>query len=212
MRKRVKVPMGFYGITAENFANGKSNFECVKQMIKAGVKLIQYRDKHKTIKEKYLEAKKISTLCHDNGVKFIVNDYIDIALLVNADGVHIGQDDLPVSEVRKLIGDDKILGLSTHSIAQGEEANKDENVDYIGVGAIFTTTTKDTNPIGVEYLKYASKNFSVPFFAIGGIKIEKNLHEIVANGAKGVCIVSDVVGSDDIKGQIQKINAKLKPL
>lgn len=210
MRKRVEVPMGFYGITAENFANGKSNFECVKQMINAGVKLIQYRDKEKTIKQKFTEAKEIVKFCHDNGVKFIVNDYIDIALLVGADGVHVGQDDLPVSEVRKLIGDDKILGLSTHSIAQGEEANKDENVDYIGVGPIFPTTTKDTAPIGLEYLKYASQNFTVPFFAIGGIKIDKNLHHVTQNGANGVCIVSEVVGAGSIKEKVEKINQKLK--
>lgn len=111
---------------------------------------------------------------------FIINDHVDLALLVNADGVHIGQDDYPVEEVRALLGNDKIIGLSTHSPEQGFKAFQNENVDYIGVGPIFPTTTKDTKAVGLEYLDFAVQNLHLPFVAIGGIQeenLEKSLHE-----------------------------------
>ena len=118
MRERIIIPEGIYGITGDNFAHGKSNLECVKAMIEGGIKIIQYRDKTKSIKEKVKEAREIRELCKENGVIFIVNDHVDIAILVDADGVHIGQDDMDPSDVRKLIGDNKIIGLSTHSEEQ----------------------------------------------------------------------------------------------
>ena len=170
MRERIIIPEGIYGITGDNFAHGKSNFECVKAMIEGGIKIIQYRDKTKSIKEKVKEAREIRELCKRNGVIFIVNDHVDIAILVDADGVHIGQDDMDPSDVRKLIGDNKIIGLSTHSEEQGMKAYLNPDVDYIGVGPIFPTTTKDTAPVGLGYLEYAVKNLHLPFTAIGGIK------------------------------------------
>ena len=103
MRERIAIPKGVYGITGDNFAHGKSNLECVKAMIEGGIKIIQYRDKTKSIKEKVKEAKEIRELCRKHGVVFIVNDHIDIALLVDVDGVHIGQDDMSPADVRKLI-------------------------------------------------------------------------------------------------------------
>lgn len=118
---RKKIPLGLYGITAENFSNGKSNVDVVKEMINAGIKIIQYREKYKSMKEKVLEAIEISKICKENDVLFIVNDHVDIAIITNADGIHVGQDDIPVSIIRKLIGNDKIIGLSTHS---PEEAKK----------------------------------------------------------------------------------------
>lgn len=209
MRKRIIIPEGIYGITGDNFANGKSNLECVQAMIDGGIKIIQYRDKTKSIKEKVKEAKEIRELCRKHGVVFIVNDHIDIALLVNADGVHIGQDDMSPADVRKLIGDNKIIGLSTHSEEQGMKAYLDSDVDYIGVGPIFPTTTKDTAPVGLEYLEYAVKNLHLPFTAIGGIK-EHNLHEIISRGAKNVCLVSDIVGAPDIAEKVRELQKLMK--
>lgn len=206
MRNRIIIPEGIYGITGDNFAHGRSNLECVKAMIEGGIKIIQYRDKTKSIKEKTKEAKEIRELCKKHGVIFIVNDHVDIALLVDADGVHIGQDDMSPADVRKLIGDDKIIGLSTHSEEQGMKAFLDLNVDYIGVGPIFPTTTKDTAPVGLEYLEYAVKNLHLPFTAIGGIK-EHNIHEIISRGAKNVCLVSDIVGASDIAEKVKYLQS-----
>ena len=209
MRKRIIIPQGIYGITGDNFAHGKSNLECVKAMIEGGIKIIQYRDKTKSIKEKVKEAREIRELCREHGVVFIVNDHVDIAILVDADGVHIGQDDMDPSDVRKLIGDNKIIGLSTHSEEQGMKAYLNPDVDYIGVGPIFPTTTKDTAPVGLGYLEYAVKNLHLPFTAIGGIK-EHNLHEIISRGAKNVCLVSDIVGADDIAEKVRQLQKLIK--
>lgn len=204
MRNRIVIPKGIYGITGDNFAHGRSNLECVKAMIDGGIKIIQYRDKTKSIKEKVKEAKEIKELCREHNVVFIVNDHVDIAILVDADGVHIGQDDMSPADVRKLIGSDKIIGLSTHSEEQGMKAYLDPNVDYIGVGPIFPTTTKDTAPVGLEYLEYAVKNLHLPFTAIGGIK-EHNIHEIISRGAENICLVSDIVGAPDIAEKVKHL-------
>lgn len=206
MRNRIIIPEGIYGITGDNFAHGRSNLECVKAMIEGGIKIIQYRDKTKSIKEKTKEAREIRELCKKHGVIFIVNDHVDIALLVDADGVHIGQDDMSPADVRKLIGNDKIIGLSTHSEEQGMKAFLDPDVDYIGVGPIFPTTTKDTAPVGLEYLEYAVKNLHLPFTAIGGIK-EHNIHEIISRGAKNICLVSDIVGAPDIAEKVKYLQS-----
>lgn len=209
MRERIIIPEGIYGITGDNFAHGKSNLECVKAMIEGGIKIIQYRDKTKSIKEKVKEAREIRELCRENGVIFIVNDHVDIAILVDADGVHIGQDDMDPSDVRKLIGYNKIIGLSTHSEEQGMKAYLNPDVDYIGVGPIFPTTTKNTAPVGLGYLEYAVKNLHLPFTAIGGIK-EHNLHEIISRGAKNVCLVSDIVGADNITEKVKELQKLMK--
>ena len=209
MRERIIIPEGIYGITGDNFAHGKSNLECVKAMIEGGIKIIQYRDKTKSIKEKVKEAREIRELCKRNGVIFIVNDHVDIAILIDADGVHIGQDDMDPSDVRKLIGDNKIIGLSTHSEEQGMKAYLNPDVDYIGIGPIFPTTTKDTAPVGLGYLEYAVKNLHLPFTAIGGIK-EHNLHEIISRGAKNVCLVSDIVGADNITEKVKELQKLMK--
>ncbi len=205
MRKRIEIPKGIYGITGDNFSHGKSNLDCVKEMIAGGIRIIQYRDKTKSMGEKYQEAKEIAKLCKENKVLFIVNDHVDLALLVNADGVHIGQDDYPVEEVRTLLGNDKIIGLSTHSPKQGLEALQNENVDYIGVGPIFPTTTKDTKPVGLEYLDFAIKNLSLPFVAIGGIH-EHNLQEILTRDVSRFCMVSGIVGAENITEKVKSLS------
>ena len=207
MRNRIEIPKGIYGITGDNFSNGRSNYFCVEEMIKGGIKIVQYRAKTKDTREKVKEAREIRELCRKNGVIFIVNDNVDIALLVDADGVHIGQEDMHPDDVRKLIGDNKIIGLSTHSEKQGLEAYKNPNVDYIGVGPIFPTTTKDTTPVGLGYLEYAVKNLDLPFVAIGGIKAH-NIDAIIAKGAQRVCLVSEIVGADSISDMARNLQEK----
>ncbi len=201
------IPLGLYGITGEKFANGKSNLQCVQEMIDAGIKIIQYREKEKMYRHKIEEAKQIAKLCHENGVLFIVNDHIDLAVLVDADGVHVGQDDMKISDVRAIIGEEKIVGVSTHSPEQAKKAQED-GADYIGVGPIFKTTTKDTAPVGLGYLEFAVENVDIPFIAIGGIK-EHNIEEVLKRGAKRLCLVSEVVGAENIKELVDRINSKL---
>lgn len=198
------IPLGIYGITAENFSNGKTNVQVVEEMIKAGIKIIQYREKSKSLREKLEEAKILCELCKKNGVLFIVNDHVDIALMVDADGVHVGQEDMPVEDIRALLGPKKIIGLSTHSPEDAKIAST-KDIDYIGVGPIFPTTTKDKKPVGLEYLEYVEKNITLPYIAIGGIKLS-NLHEISNRGAKRVALVSEIVGADDIVCKINDLN------
>ena len=207
MRNRIEIPKGIYGITGDNFSNGRSNYFCVEEMIKGGIKIVQYRAKTKDTREKVKEAREIRELCRKNGVIFIVNDNVDIALLVDADGVHIGQEDMHPDDVRKLIGDNKIIGLFTHSEKQGMEAYKNPNVDYIGVGPIFPTTTKDTTPVGLGYLEYAVKNLDLPFVAICGIKAH-NIDAIIAKGTQRVCLVREIVGADSISDMARNLQEK----
>lgn len=194
-----------YGLTAEEYSRGRSNVEVVELLIAAGVKVIQYRQKDKKPRLMYEECLKIRELTKSAGATFIVNDYIDLAIVVNADGVHIGQDDLPPEKVRQLIGSAMILGLSTHSPAQAEAAVK-AGVDYIGVGPIYATKTKKDvcEPVGLAYLDYIVKNHNIPFVAIGGIK-EHNIGEVKRHGAKMIASVTDIVGADDIVAKVKSI-------
>ncbi|MEW9121643.1 MAG: thiamine phosphate synthase [Thermotaleaceae bacterium] len=199
-----------YGITAEEHSRGRTNIEVVEAMIEAGIKVIQYREKDKKMCCKYEESLKIREMTKRANVTFIVNDDIDIALLVGADGVHIGQEDLPIEEVRKLVGKDKIIGLSTHSPEQAQDAVR-RGADYIGVGPIFQTFTKKDvcAPVGLSYLEYVIKHISIPFVAIGGIK-ESNIQEVAQRGASCICLVTEIVGAEDIKGKIQGIRNKIR--
>ncbi|MCP4176991.1 MAG: thiamine phosphate synthase [bacterium] len=201
------IPRGLYGITCERFSNGRSNVECVKQMVDAGVKIIQYRNKNSEIDKKLREAETISKICKSNGVVFIVNDHIDIALAVDADGVHLGQNDFDIQFAKSILGPNKIIGRSTHSPKQAEKAVS-EGADYIGVGPIFKTTTKDTAPVSLKYLEYAVKNIKIPFIAIGGIK-EHNLDDVLNYGAERVSLVSEIVGAENIKQKADLINRKI---
>ncbi|MDR3090127.1 MAG: thiamine phosphate synthase [Desulfobulbaceae bacterium] len=194
------LPVGIYGITAEKFSCGRDNREVARAMLAGGIRIIQYREKRpdKTFAAMLDECLAIRALTREAGALFIVNDYPDLAMLVDADGVHVGQDDFPPDKVRKLIGPDKIIGLSTHGPEQ-ELAARKSGADYIGVGPIFATRTKSDvcAPVGFAYLDYVVKNSPLPFVAIGGIK-ENNIGQVLAHGAKTVCLVTEIVGAKDI--------------
>ncbi|MCI7477459.1 MAG: thiamine phosphate synthase [Selenomonadales bacterium] len=198
-----------YGITAEAMSNGRDNMTVVKAMLEAGIKFIQYREKEKTGLARYEECLKLKKLTAEYGAAFIIDDFVDLAIAVDADGVHIGQDDLPVPAVRKLLGPDKIIGLSTHSPEQLEKANEIADlIDYIGCGPVYATNTKKTAvPVGLEYVKYATEHAKMPFVAIGGIK-EHNIHEVYNAGATTIAVVSDITSADDIVDKISKLAKK----
>lgn len=198
-----------YCLLGEEFSNGKSNVEVTKIMLERGVKVIQYREKDKSMLYKYNQCVQIRKLTKKAGAMFIVNDDVALGIAVSADGVHIGQDDLPIAEVRKLVGDKMIIGLSTHSPEQAEKAVAD-GADYIGVGPIYATKTKKDvcDAVGLSYLEYVVKNIDIPFVAIGGIK-ESNMREVLNSGAKCIAMVTEILGADDIGAKIAKIKEKM---
>ncbi|MGM9571215.1 MAG: thiamine phosphate synthase [bacterium] len=198
-----------YCLTGEEFSLGRSNQEVVEQMIKAGVKIIQYREKEKKMLAKYRECLLLREMTAAAGVTFIINDDVHLALAVEADGVHIGQDDLPVEKVRDILGFDKIIGLSTHSKEQADEAVRC-GADYIGVGPVFSTQTKKDvcAAVGFSYLDYVVKNIPIPFVAIGGIK-EHNIREVREHGAGLIALVTEIVGADNIEDKIKNLRRRL---
>ncbi|MBF0528754.1 MAG: thiamine phosphate synthase [Deltaproteobacteria bacterium] len=199
-----------YGLTAEEYSLGRSNIEIVKLMIEAGITVIQYREKEKYIRQVYHECLAIRELTRRADVLFIVNDYVDVAMLVEADGIHVGQDDLPVEKVRALVGDSMIIGLSTPSPAQAQAAIQSGVVDYIGVGPIFGTNLKKDvcAPVGLEYLDYAVRHVPIPFVAIGGIK-EHNIAQVSSRGARTIALVTEIVGASDIPGKVKSVRAAM---
>lgn len=198
-----------YAITAEKFSCGRSNVDVVGDILKSDVKIIQYREKEKSMREKYAECTILRKMTADFNATFIIDDDVDLMLAVGADGVHIGQDDLPIDAVRRIVGD-KIIGLSTHSPNQALKAVQ-SGADYIGVGPIFSTQTKVNvcDAVGIEYLDFVVKNYNIPFTAIGGIKLA-NLEEVAKHKAKCVCMVTEIVGAEDISAVIRDARLKMK--
>ena len=200
-----------YGLTDEPHAMGRSNVETVALLIAAGVKVIQYREKDRTLREQYEECRQIRTLTRQDGVTFIVNDHVDLAMAVHADGVHVGQDDLPTAAIRQLVGGEMIIGLSTHSPQQATAADQSGVVDYIGVGPLFSTQTKRNvcAPVGLEYLDYVGGNIELPFVAIGGIK-SNNVAEVRRHGARLIAVVTGIVGETDIPAAVARLRQELR--
>lgn len=199
-----------YCLTAEKFSRGRSNIEVVKAMLDNGIKLVQYREKEKKSGVMLEECLAIRKMTREAGAAFIVNDHIDLAIMVEADGVHIGQEDFPVSAVRKLVGERMAIGLSTHAPEEAQKAVRD-GADYIGVGPIFRTFTKDdvVDPVGFEYLDYVAANVDIPFVAIGGIK-EHNIGDVVRRGARCVALVTEIVEQENIGHKINDLRVAMQ--
>lgn len=158
---------------------------------------------------RYQECEEIRKLTREYGATFIINDHVDLALAVEADGVHIGQEDLPIEVVRSLAGDELLIGVSTHSPEEAEDAVR-RGADYIAIGPIFRTTTKENagEPVGLEYLEYVAKNVDIPLVAIGGIT-EENILDVYRAGARCISLVSEIVGAEDIGAKIASLRRKL---
>lgn len=166
--------------------------EIVTSALRAGVRCIQYREKDKARRDIYREALILKKLTNEFGAAFIVNDYADIALAVNADGVNLGQEDLPLKETRKILGKGKIIGVSTHNIDEAIAAEAG-GADYIGFGPIFHTATKDAGkPKGIAALREIKKLIKIPVVAIGGINIE-NLRSVIDSGADAAAVSSAII-------------------
>ncbi|MFM8396120.1 MAG: thiamine phosphate synthase [Acidobacteriota bacterium] len=199
-----------YAITDRGLANS-SNIEIARQMLEGGARLIQLRDKEGTAKDLFDAAREILGLTRAVGGRLIINDRVDVALTADADGVHLGQEDLSVEEAREILGPEKIIGVSTHNRAQFEAALT-TSADYIAVGPIFTTTSKD-NPdpvVGLELLREARSLTDRPIVAIGGIDLER-AGAVIAAGADSVAVISalypwpaqlDLTTVPDISGSV----------
>ncbi len=198
-----------YALTDSTLSLGRPLQDVVAELLTAGVKILQYREKKLKAGDMLQECRLLRSMTAQAGACFIVNDHVDIALLVDADGVHVGQEDLPVAEVRRLIGPHKIIGLSTHSPEQAQEAVA-QGADYIGVGPIFATQTKEDvcAPVGLSYLDWVAKNIHLPFVAIGGIK-RHNIQSVVTHGATCCALVSELVGAEHIAQRVQEIRAAM---
>ena len=192
---------GLCFITDHN-TGGLSFLDMTQAVLRAGVGWVQYRNKNASRRKVYEEAVKLKDLAGKHNAVFIVNDYSDIALAVDADGVHLGQDDLPVKEARKILGKGKIIGVSTHCIEQALEAEQ-AGADYLGFGPIFHTATKDAgSPKGTEMLRAIKDRVSIPVIAIGGINLH-NLNSVLETGADAVAVAS-AIAKGDIEGNARK--------
>jgi len=182
--------------------------EIIEEILIAGVRIIQHRFKTGTDQDNLQEAIQIKNICKRYNSLFIVNDRLDIALASNADGIHLGQDDLDLKTARKLLGYSKIVGISANNAIDISNALK-EGCDYIGIGPVFETTTKKNKiPLGIENIKTLTKDLNIPWFAIGGIKA-KNISYLKRNGFKKVALVSELMNSEDPKEDAMMILKKL---
>ena len=193
-----------YLVTDEKSCNGKDFYDCVERAIKGGVKIVQLREKNISAKEFYEKALKVKEVCKRYGVLFIINDRLDIAQAVEADGVHLGQSDMPIEKARDILKDKFLIGATARNI---EEAKKAEllGADYIGSGAIFGTSTKDNaKKLEMTELKKIVNSVKIPVFAIGGININ-NVWMLKNIGLQGVCSVSGILSEKDCKKAVELI-------
>jgi thiamine-phosphate pyrophosphorylase len=199
--------LGYYFITDANLSRN-GNVSDVKAAIAAGVKFIQYRNKKATSRLLYLEALKIRELCKNT--KLIINDRVDIALAVEADGVHLGSQDLPYQLARKFLGKRKIIGLTVHNLKEAKLAQK-IGADYLGVSPIFSTVTKKdaSFPCGIELLAKIRKQIHIPIVAIGGINLF-NAKEVIEAGADSICAISAVLTKSNVTKEINKFQKLFK--
>ncbi len=195
-----------YVITDAGLARGRSHQEVIEAAILGGATIVQYRAKDVSTRQMVTEAQVLRELTRRAGVPFIVNDRVDVALAVDADGVHIGQDDMPVALARKLIGD-RLLGVSAHSLSEAVQAVQD-GADYLGVGPVFATPTKPdaAPPIGIDGLTTIRRQISIPIVAIGGIN-QTNAAEVIRTGVEGIAVVSAVVAAEDVAAAARQLIA-----
>jgi thiamine-phosphate pyrophosphorylase len=200
-KKRLLKDIDFYLVTDSGFSK-KGTLSDVKEAVEAGCKIVQYREKNKSTKEMIFEASEIKSICGNRAI-FLVNDRVDVALAVNADGIHIGQDDMPVEIARKLLGEDKIIGVSACNIDEAIDAEK-EGAEYVGLGPIFDTSTKKDAGDGIWLSKIREiKNaIKIPVVAIGGINKE-NCEAVILSGADSAVAISAVISRDDVKREVK---------
>jgi thiamine-phosphate pyrophosphorylase len=200
---------GYYFITDSGLSCA-GNISDVKQAEACSVCAVQYRNKKAETREMYEEAVRLREICRN--VLFLINDRIDIALAVDADGVHLGQSDMPYSAARKMLGPEKIIGITVHHLAEALEAQR-SGADYLGVSPIFQTATKHDagKPAGIALIEEIRARVDIPLIAIGGINLA-NAPEVVSAGADGLCAISAVVAKKDVGREIERFQELFRAL
>lgn len=203
MKKDINYKL--YLVTDRDLIGEVSLNAAVEEAIKGGVTLVQLREKDIGTLDFYNTAVALKKITDKYNVPLIINDRMDIALAVGAEGLHVGQDDMPADVARKLLGKDKILGVSAGTLEEAIKAEKD-GADYIGVGAIFPTSTKnDARAVSVDTIKKIKESISIPVVAIGGIN-EKNVGLLKPANIDGISVISAILGKEDIKGAAEELN------
>lgn len=201
-----KKDLLLYAVTDRAWLNGATLYEQVEEVLKGGATFIQLREKNLDEEHFLEEAKEIQTLCQSYHVPFVINDNVDIAVAIDADGVHVGQSDMEAGTVREKLGSDKILGVSAQTVEQAILAEK-RGADYLGVGAVFHTGSKaDADDVSFETLKAICEAVSIPVIAIGGIGSD-NVMELKKSGICGVAVISALFAQPDITKATENLKA-----
>ncbi len=199
-----KKDLRLYVVTDRSWLGEMTLREAVEEALRGGASMVQLREKDISRIEFVSEGLDMRMLCDKYCVPFIVNDDVDMAIKVSANGVHLGQDDMSVSDERSIIGDDAIIGVSVQTVEQAKKAEED-GADYLGVGAVFQTSTKtDAKPVSLDTVKSICEAVSIPVCAIGGINAE-NVSELGGLGLSGAAVVSAVFAADDIRNASRKL-------
>jgi len=199
-----KTTLLLYAVTDRMWLGSNSLTDQTEAAIKSGVTFVQLREKNLDFESFLKQAKEIKTLTDAYNIPFVINDNVEIALACDADGVHVGQEDMEARDVRRLIGEEKILGISVFTVEQAILAKKN-GADYLGVGAMFTTKTKsDADAVTFDTLREICAAVTIPVVAIGGID-EKNISLLDGSGIVGVAVVSAIFAQSDIAGATARI-------
>jgi thiamine-phosphate pyrophosphorylase len=200
----MKLDFDLYFITDRGLSK-RGIMDDVRAAIRGGVRIVQYREKEFPVKRMIREAAEIRQLCRKSNVVFIVNDRVDVALASGADGVHIGPDDMDLPAARKIMGEDKIIGVSAGTLEDAMKFEK-QGADYLGIGPVFETPTKTDagKPTGVGLLRKVRVSVKIPFVAIGGITRD-NLADVLDAGCRRVCMISAIVPKDDVGAEVREI-------
>jgi thiamine-phosphate pyrophosphorylase len=193
-----KIDYSLYLVADSSYINLKTSRKIITEAIQGGVSIVQLRAKDIPAEEFYNMALELKKITGENNIPFIINDRADIAMAVDADGIHVGQEDIPAKAVRELIGNDKILGVSVANLEEAEKAAAD-GADYLGAGAMFVTETKpDAKQVSIAELEKIKKHIKIPVVAIGGINAG-NAEQVLRVKIDGICVISAILAAKDIK-------------
>nr|WP_296092340.1 thiamine phosphate synthase [uncultured Dorea sp.] len=206
-----KEDMLLYAVTDRHWLNGETLYSQVEKTLEGGTTFVQLREKELDEEHFLEEAKKIKKLCAKYNVPFVINDNVEIALEMDADGVHVGQSDMEAGDVRAKLGPDKIIGVSAQTVEQALLA-QERGADYLGVGAVFHTDSKaDAADVDHETLKAICEAVDIPVIAIGGIS-KDNVGELAGSGICGIAVISAIFAEKDIKGATQELKNRTKKM
>lgn len=208
----MNIDFSLYAIADFETIGNRPLIDAVKSAIEGGATIIQYRDKIRSTRELIESALQIKEITKEHNIPFIINDRVDVALAVDSDGVHLGQDDMPLEIARRILGDKKIIGISAKTVEQARKA-QNKGATYLGVGAMFPTQTKVKTILrGPDTIKEMRQNgITLPIVAIGGINTD-NIHYCINAGADGVAIVSAIFKADNIKEKTLELMTEIRKL